>query len=144
MSSRARVVIVGAGFGGLALARALQLAGVSAIVYEQTGLHEQVAVGGELRVPSAKRVLSALGLKAQWEALHARATQPDCLPLQGLRDALASSLSSGRLHCGRRVVSLTSCGSEVQVEFEDGSREAADFAVVASGMAAPRVTRLMS
>ena len=41
MSSR--VVIVGAGFGGLALARALQLAGVSAIVYEQTGLHEQVA-----------------------------------------------------------------------------------------------------
>lgn len=137
-----RVVIIGAGFGGLALARALQVAGVRAVVYEQDGLPSQLLVGGELRVPSAERVLTALGLRPQWEALQARATQPHCLPLQGLRDMLAASVQRGTLHCGRRVVSLTNRrGGELWLEFEDGSGVAADLAVVASGMAVPRIAR---
>ena len=137
-----RVAIIGAGFSGLALARALHEAGVSACVYEQDESLDQVWVGGELRVPSAKRVLTALGLATEWKALRATSTQPGCLPLQGLRDVLASSLQHGRLQCGRHVVSLTTtCAGELRVGFEDGTATAADLAVVASGMAAPFVSR---
>ena len=60
-----RVAIIGAGFGGLALARALHEAGVGARVYEQDESLNHVLVGGELRVPSAKRMLAALGLEAE-------------------------------------------------------------------------------
>ena len=137
-----RVAIIGAGFGGLALARALHEAGVGARVYEQDESLNHVLVGGELRVPSAERTLAALGLEAEWWALRATATQPDCLPLQGLKDVLAMSLSDGQLECGRRIVSLTTtCAGELRLEFADGATAAADLAVVASGMAAPRVSR---
>ena len=137
-----RVAIIGAGFGGLATARALQEAGVGARVYEQDETLDQVWVGGELRVPSAKRTLAALGLEAEWRALHATATHPDCLPLQGLRDVLAMSLNDGHLECGRRIVSITTnCAGELRLEFADGAVAAADIAVVASGMTAPRVSR---
>ena len=136
-----RVAIIGSGFGGLALARALHEAGVGAHVYEQDESLNHVWVGGELRVPSAKRVLTALGLEAECEALRAMSSQADCLPLQGLRDVLAASLRHGRLECGRRIVSLTTTSAgELLVEFADGASAAADLAVVASGMAAPRVS----
>ena len=68
-----RVAIIGAGFGGLTLARALHVAGVGARVFEQDESLNHVWVGGELRVPSAKRTLAALGLEAEWRALRAMA-----------------------------------------------------------------------
>ena len=92
--STTTVAVVGAGFGGLVLARALQQAarGFDVVLLEQDESLGAVRVGGELRVPSAGCVLAAIGLEAEWDALHRRASQPDCLPLQGLRDALAASL----------------------------------------------------
>lgn len=137
-----RVVIVGAGYAGLALARALQLAGVSAVVYEQDGPPSQMPIYGELRVPSAERVLTALGLRPEWEALRANGSQPYCLDFHGLRDTLASSLQRGSLHCERRVVSVTRRGTDkLWLEFADGGGVAAHLAVVASGMTVPCVAR---
>ena len=68
-----------------------------------------LAQRGACRLVLASRsgVLIRAAMAEEWEALQARATQPHCLPLQGLRDMLAASVQRGTLHCGRRVVSLT-------------------------------------
>ena len=136
-----RIAIVGAGFGGLALARALQHARAGQVlVFEKEPSLEAVWVGGPLHVPSAKLVLTALGLAAQSETLHASSKQPGYLLHQELRLTLADSLQRGTLQCGRRVVGVERDGERLRVELDSGA-EIFDLVVVASGMASPLVAR---
>ena len=136
-----RIAIIGAGFGGLALARALQRARSGhVLVFEKEPALEAVWVGGPLHVPSAELVLTALGLAKQSETLHAASTQPGYLLHQELRLTLAESLQRGTLQCGRRVVGVERDGERLRVEL-DGGAETFDLVVVASGMASPLVAR---
>ena len=138
-ASELSVIVIGAGYGGLVLARALQIAGVCVIVLEQDALCEGI-VSGELRVPSAERVLAVLGLGAHWKAL-ARATQPYCLPFDALRNELAASLQPGTLLCGRRVISVEEgADGRLSAAVEHGACVAADVIVIASGMASPSIS----
>ena len=62
-----RVLIVGAGIGGLTAALALRQAGFNAHVYEQASVLREVGAGVAIS-PNAVKVLHGLGLA---EALHA-------------------------------------------------------------------------
>jgi 2-polyprenyl-6-methoxyphenol hydroxylase-like FAD-dependent oxidoreductase len=60
------VTIVGGGIGGLALALALEKAGIGSTIYEATPVIQQVGVGINV-LPYAMRVLADLGLEEQLE-----------------------------------------------------------------------------
>ena len=67
-----RVVIVGAGIGGLAAAVALRQRGVEVSVYERSARLEEVGAGIQVG-PNAVKVLRALGLE---EELRRHAFEP--------------------------------------------------------------------
>ena len=68
-----RVVIIGAGLGGLAAANALRQRGFDAQVYERAPNLGEVGAGVQLG-PNAVKVLRALGLE---EALRQHAFEPN-------------------------------------------------------------------
>ncbi len=61
MSKTLRVGIVGAGIGGVALARALRLRGIDAYLFERAGEFGEIGAGVQM-TPNAAKVLQALGL----------------------------------------------------------------------------------
>ena len=60
------IIIVGAGIGGLTLARALEIKGINCQVYEQANSFEALGYGIQLS-PNVIRVLKELGLEKQLE-----------------------------------------------------------------------------
>lgn len=154
-----RVAIVGAGMGGLALARALHLLGIEVSVHEQAGRLHEVGAGVQIS-PNASRVLEGLGLlQAALEvATLAEATRirhgvsGDLLSrrvlgatarerygapyLQILRSdlqrILVQSLPSQCLHLGQRVVEVDALAGSFTVQ--NGDRVQADLIVGADGI----------
>jgi salicylate hydroxylase len=68
MSKPLRVGIVGAGIGGVALARALRLRGIDAHLFERAAAFGEIGAGVQI-TPNAAKVLQALGLGAELEAV---------------------------------------------------------------------------
>ena len=73
IKSQLKVIIVGAGIGGLAAARALYLRGHEVFVFERAPTLGELGAGLQVG-PSAVKVLYALGLKTE---LHAIACAPE-------------------------------------------------------------------
>src|SRR3954466_5067279 len=77
------VAIVGAGLGGLALARVLHVNGINAVVYERESSRDARGQGGMLDIHSGQRALREAGLIDQFHAIargegqDMRLLQPD-------------------------------------------------------------------
>ncbi|MYX98281.1 NAD(P)-binding protein [Streptomyces sp. SID486] len=154
-----RIVIVGAGLGGLALARVLQLHGRSVTVFESeasTGVRPQ---GGSLDIHggTGQAALRAAGLLDQFRALARPESQEwrvvdpvtaAALPFPGpvhdddspeidrgqLRGLFLESLAEGTVRWGRNVTGATPLGDGTwRVLLDDGTTEDADLVVGADG-----------
>ena len=160
-SSATRIVIVGAGVGGLTLALLLRRQGINAEVLEQTPELSEVGAGIAL-ASNATRVLQQLGLG---DDLARLSTEPTALihrdgrdghpitvhpmgqwyrwrfgaPFVGLHRMALQQLLAGawgpmHLYLGRRVEALTEHGEGVQVRFATGEVFDADLVVGADGV----------
>ncbi|QWW72532.1 FAD-dependent monooxygenase [Rhizobium sp. WYJ-E13] len=159
-----KVVIVGAGLGGIALAIALRQKGFHVDVYEQAPALGEIGAGIQVS-PNACRVLTALGAFDEVKALSASPTEyrfrlfEDGEILQNiplgdsflerhgfpyltihradLHRALTNRLTAiapGALHLNAKATGFTSSAQAVTVEFEGGHVAVGDLVVGADGI----------
>ncbi|MEV5770709.1 FAD-dependent monooxygenase [Streptomyces antimycoticus] len=157
------IAIVGAGLGGLALARVLHVNGIDAVVYEREASRDARGQGGMLDIHSGQRALREAGLIDQFHAIARGEGQdmrllepdgtlllqedtPDDAPLErpevdraDLRNLLLDSLPEGVVRWGR---AFTSADSGL-LRFADGSSATYDLLVGADG-AQSRVRALLT
>ena len=153
------IAIVGAGLGGLVLARVLRLHGVDATVYEGDPSADARGQGGSLdmHVASGQRALREAGLydafrrltHPQGEAMRVLdktgAVFVDTVPADGegtrpeidrtaLRELLIASLDPGRIVWGRKVAAVGPLqDGRRELFFADGATASADLVVGADG-----------
>ncbi|WP_433190330.1 FAD-dependent oxidoreductase [Actinoallomurus sp. CA-150999] len=157
------IAIVGAGLGGLALARVLHVNGVDAVVYERESSRDARGQGGMLDIHSGQRALREAGLIDEFYAIARGEGQdmrllepdgtlllqedtPDDAPLlrpevdrADLRNLLLDSLPHDVVRWGH---AFTSADNGL-LHFADGSSAAYDLLVGADG-AASRVRALLT
>ncbi|MEU8639165.1 NAD(P)/FAD-dependent oxidoreductase [Amycolatopsis sp. NPDC048633] len=157
------IAIVGAGMGGLALARVLHVKGIEAVVYEREPSREARGQGGMLDIHSGQRALREAGLIEKFheiarpEGQDMRLLEPDgTLLLQedtpddapslrpevdraDLRDLLLDSLPEGTVRWGH---AFESAGDGL-LRFADGRSAPYDLLVGADG-AQSRVRSLLT
>ncbi|PHQ51934.1 FAD-dependent oxidoreductase [Streptomyces cinnamoneus] len=158
-SAPTRVVVVGAGLGGLALARVLQLHGRSVTVFESEASNGARPQGGSLDIHAAtgQAALRAAGLLDRFRALARpnaqewRVLDPvtaTAVPFPGpvhdddspeidrgqLRGLFLESLAEGSVRWGRTVTGATPLGDGTwRLLLDDGTSEDADLVVGADG-----------
>ncbi|MDH3643574.1 MAG: FAD-dependent monooxygenase, partial [Gammaproteobacteria bacterium] len=156
-----RVIVVGAGIGGSALALSLQKLGIDHVLLEQAPAFGEVGAGIQLS-PNGVRVLETLGLE---NALAGFCTEPDFhkysvwdtgetilrTPLKpsvreayghayyhayrpDLIGALTKPLNSGSLHLDTRVTAVGQDGDVAWAECADGTRFEGDVLIGADGI----------
>ncbi|QWF83423.1 FAD-dependent oxidoreductase [Amycolatopsis sp. CA-230715] len=155
-----RIAIVGAGVGGLACARGLQLHGLSVTVFERETSSTARWQGGmlDLHVPTGQAAMRAAGLFPEFlalarpEAQELRALDPVTAAVlhheapaddersapeidRGqLRGLLLGSLEPGTVHWGQSIRSATSLDDcTARLRFGDGTAEEFDLVVGADG-----------
>lgn len=157
------IAIIGAGPGGLLLARMLHLNGIDAVVYERDASRDARGQGGMLDIHSGQRALREAGLLEQFFTIARGEGQdmrlltpdgtlllqedtPDDAPLlrpeadrADLRNLLLDSLPEGMVRWGHTFVSA----DHGVLRFADGSEAACDLLVGADG-AASRVRPLVT
>lgn len=156
-----RILIVGAGIGGLTAALALRRNGFDAHVFEQASHLREIGAGVAIS-PNAVKVLHGLGLANALRAVGVASLSMDSrdwqsggllgrIPLASasvnrwgapfyhlhrahLHDALRAALGDRHVHLGSRCVSVEQRGSEVTVRFADGSDATGDLLIGADGI----------
>lgn len=156
-----RILIAGAGIGGLALASLLHRRGFPVVVYEQARQLQEVGAGVQLSA-NAVKVLRALGIDAQvvaqgflpqhfvgwnWRSgrkLYQTPLNPAHQQQYGapyvhvhradLHALLAAGLPADALRLGHRVARVEPDGAQVRVEFENGRADFADVVIGADGI----------
>jgi salicylate hydroxylase len=152
-----KIVVVGAGIGGLAVARALRLRGADVTVLEQAEAIREVGAGLQVS-PNGFRVMEALGLA---EALRERAVRAEAVRLIDYRGAdvvrldlahlnsrdywfvhradLVETLATGARACGVRVRLLQHAervtpGTPARLHLAQGAEMEADLVIGADGL----------
>lgn len=164
-----RVAVIGAGPGGLTLARVLQRHGLHATIYERDTAIDSRPQGGtlDMHADSGQIALTGAGLLAEFSALarpegqSKRFAHPDGRvlldhrPADGetaapeidrgqLRELFADSLEAGTIRWSSQVTSVSaSPGGVSTLEFVDGTETEADLVIGADG-AWSRVRPLVS
>ncbi|WP_415976112.1 FAD-dependent oxidoreductase [Rhodococcus sp. 077-4] len=162
------ITIIGAGLGGLVLARVLHVHGIAATVYEADATADARTQGGQLDIHEndGQVALAAAGLTAQFRAIiheggeasrvlrpngEALLDEPDDGTggrpevLRGdLRRILLDSLPADTVQWGHKLTSLRPLGNgQHEIEFENGTTTVSDLLVGADG-AWSRVRSLLS
>ena len=156
-----RVIVVGAGIGGLTAALTLGRVGIDVSVFEQASELREVGAG-IMTSPNANRILHRLGLEEplrrvgvrprarqlrRWDDGRVLATAPlaeVCEREFGapyynfhraeLLDVLAYALPDGVVHLDHRCVELTPRADRTEVRFHNGTVVDADLVVGADGI----------
>jgi 2-polyprenyl-6-methoxyphenol hydroxylase-like FAD-dependent oxidoreductase len=159
-----KIIVIGAGIGGLAAALALLRKGLDVEVYEQSSELKEVGAGVQIGA-NGTRVLHALGLKAalertqvipsgkearlwntgeSWTTLNLGAIaverygSPHIVMHRGdLHAALADAvraMKAGAVKLGHRFVGLAQTGESVEVLFQNGQSAAAALLIGADGI----------
>ncbi|MFE9912481.1 FAD-dependent oxidoreductase [Streptomyces clavifer] len=162
------VTIIGAGLGGLTLARVLHVHGIPATVYEAEPAPDARRQGGllDLHPHSGQAALEAAGLIKEFQELilpgreayrvmdqagnvlldlpdDGTGERPEA-PRGELRQMLLDSLPAGTVHWGRKVTAVRALGDgRHQVDFADSTTAVADLLIGADG-AWSRVRPLLS
>lgn len=154
----ASIAIIGAGLGGLALARVLHVHGIAATVYEAEASPDARAQGGMLDIHdfNGQLALKAAGLYDAFTALiHPGGQQTRILDRDGqvlldtpddgsggrpevlrgaLRRMLLDALPAGCVQWGRKLTAVTPLGAgRHALAFADGARATTDLLVGADG-----------
>ncbi|MBJ7288444.1 NAD(P)/FAD-dependent oxidoreductase [Williamsia sp.] len=162
------ITIIGAGLGGLVLARVLHVHGIDATVYEADASEGARTQGGQLDIHEhdGQVALAAAGLTAQFRSIvheggeATRVLQPDGTvlldePDEGdgarpevlrgdLRRMLLESLPAGTVRWGHKVTSVRALGDgRHEIAFDNGITAVSDVLVGADG-AWSRVRPLLS
>ncbi|MFJ9778616.1 FAD-dependent oxidoreductase [Amycolatopsis sp. NPDC101161] len=163
------IAIVGAGLGGLACARVLQLHDIDVTVFEQEASADARPQGGtlDLHGDTGQVAMHTARLHEQFRALarpegqQMRAVDPrtgetvfDESPAEGddfrpeidrgqLRGLLLDSLSPGTVRWGRPIADVTKTGEGARLTFADGADQDFDLVVGADG-AWSRVRRTLT
>jgi salicylate hydroxylase len=160
MARTPRIAIVGGGIGGLAAARALNMRGIEAVVYEQASRLSEFG-GGVVMTPNAMKALRCLGLE-DVVLSHAFAARTqvarswrsgraiDVAPLDAYRDHFGASyctmhrgdlqnvlheaIGDEHIRLSARCVAVSSDSAGARARFADGSEIEADAVVGADGI----------
>jgi len=157
----ARIAIIGAGLGGIALATLLRRMGHQATIYEQAGQFARVGAGIQMGANATKALrglgvldrLRQIGFRPEsllnrdhdtgavsnelpgGEALELRYGSPHmCLHRADLHGALEALLEPGTVQLGRKLARYEQAGAGVVLHFSDGTREMADALIGADGV----------
>ncbi len=156
-----RVIVIGAGIGGLTAALTLRRAGLDTVIYEQARELREVGAGIQLS-PNATRVLLRLGLDdalrrdgvrpiagqfRRWDDGRVLSRAPlgdECERIFGapyyhfhradLLTALASAVPQEIVHLGHQCVGLESVSDSVAVRFYNGVTARGDVVIGADGI----------
>ncbi|HXN12958.1 MAG TPA: FAD-dependent monooxygenase [Candidatus Acidoferrales bacterium] len=156
-----RIIIIGAGIGGLAAALTLRRAGFEVQVFEQAAELREVGAGIQIS-PNASRILHRLGLEQpmrrmgvrphaivirRWDDGRELARQPladACERTFGapyynfhradLLDLLSAAVPHGVIQMDHRCVGLTQHADRVEVQFHNSAVADADLVVGADGI----------
>ena len=156
-----RVIVIGAGIGGLAAALTLKRSGFEVQVFEQAAELREIGAGIQIS-PNAARILNRLGLEEplrrfgvrpraivirRWDDGRVLARQPladACERNFGapyynfhraeMLDLLSAAVPDGVLHLDHRCVGLTQHADRVEVKFHNGVTADADVVVGADGI----------
>lgn len=157
-SKRPKIVIIGAGIGGLVAAAGLKKAGLEVEIYERAS--ELREVGAALSImPNALSALASIGVKPDWnnrsvvfQQLHfltktgqpirsidfapsSRMTGQPCLAIHraALQQALLEQVQGCKLELGAAATGYVRDGAGVVVMFKDGREVRADVLIGADG-----------
>jgi 2-polyprenyl-6-methoxyphenol hydroxylase-like FAD-dependent oxidoreductase len=154
-----KVLVVGAGIGGLVLARALELAGIECEVFERARAFAPVGAGILVQA-GAMLALRRLGLDGAVQAAGCEVTLGQGIaasgktlqatPMDFLGEAVGArviAIHRARLHeifhgalertkvsLGKQCAGFEDDGQSVSVRFDDGARERGDLLVGADGL----------
>jgi salicylate hydroxylase len=156
-----RVIIIGAGIGGLVAALTLRRAGIEVQLFEQSAALREIGAGIQI-TPNASRILARLGLAnsmreygvrplavqiRRWDdgrILTRQLLGDECERTFGapyyhfhraeLLDLLAAALPAHLIHLDHRCVDLEQFSERVEVRFHNGATADADLVVGADGI----------
>lgn len=154
------VAVVGAGYGGAAVAKSLSLLGVNVNVYERATQIREVGAGIGLR-PSTMNlfrrwgafdaiasvtspsdyfeILTATGhpiMKEAWPGINdgAQETKTHLIHRGDFIDALLGLLPKGMVHLGYKVTNIDDQGDHATLSFANGEQVTADLVIGADGI----------